>query len=494
MASVDTDFNDLHLSAGLCEVKTQVEAAIAKAQLEAAAPSVGEVVPDVPDYFDEPPAPSDVGDGFSGGVVFENGRYSADTLLANFSYIYNTDTCWDNITRQQMKLSHLNHLVGKDRYKDWNESRMRKTVKELVFEPGKDCGPDVVNLYEGWGVEPSFVGESGCRRILDHVMRLAKGEKKVADFMLNWLAYPLQNPGAKMATSCVIFGSEGTGKSILYDGFMGKIYGAHTITIGQAQLESSFTEWQSKKLFAVAEEVVARTERNHYKGLLKHLVTGRELLIDQKHMPLRRESNHLNFVFLSNSSVPLELDLGDRRYLVLYSDEVPNPQYFKDLFAEADNGGVEAFFGYLLKRDLTGFDQHSKPPMTEAKDELIGSSMTSPQYFHRQWSRGELDWPYTCAATGDLFQAFKHWCEENNEFRRNERFFAQELKRVMKPQRLNINYPTEKDPVRTVRVWVRDDDPTPLKEDESINKFIGRCCRNFKLALTQANVIREETP
>ncbi|WP_166888590.1 primase-helicase family protein [Pantoea sp. Cy-639] len=75
-------------------------------------------------------------------------------------------------------------------------------------------------------------------------------------FLLKWIAYPLQNPGAKMATAVVMFGAEGPGKSLLWEKVVREIYGAYGTTIGQAQLESQFTGWQSRKLFALAEEVV----------------------------------------------------------------------------------------------------------------------------------------------------------------------------------------------------------------------------------------------
>lgn len=477
------DFNDLHRAQGLGAVADQVNVAIAKARAvssESPAPSAfvsgaAELV--VPDYLDdvESPAPSDVSVGFDKPVFDDDGRYTADTLLDNFSYIYNSDTCWDGLSKEQMKLSHLGHLVGRDKYKFWNESRVRKTVMGLRFEPGKDLGPDYVNLYEGFGVEPDDRGADGCPLILEHVKFLCRSRSDAVEWLLSWMAYPLQNPGAKMASSLVVFGAEGFGKSIMFDSVLGKIYGTHAITIGQAQLESSFTDWQSKRLFALAEEVVARTERNHYKGMLKHLVTGSSLQIDQKHMALREESNHINFVFLSNSTVPLELDQGDRRYMVLYGDEVPSADYFTNLHNEITSGGVESFFKFLLDRDLTDFNQHTKPPMTEEKDSLVSASLTSPQYFHRLWSRGELDIPYMSAKADDLFRYFNRWCEENGEFRRTNRFFGQEIGRCMKQHRTSINYPNITDAKKTCRIYVAESD---MQEGDLV-KTMGESCRKF---------------
>jgi putative DNA primase/helicase len=479
-----TDFNDLHVTRGLGEVKAQIDAAIVKARgLGSESPAPSEFVSDVndfvvPDYMDdvESPEPSGVGVGFGSHDIDGNdGRYSTESLLNHFSYIYNTDTCWDAITRDEMKLSHLRFCVGRDKYKSWDESRSRKMVMGLRFEPGQKLGDEYINLYEGFGVEPNAMGKAGCPLILDHIRLLCRSRTDAMEWLLSWMAYPLQNPGAKMASSLVVYGSEGLGKSIMFDKVLGKIYGAHATTIGQAQLESSFTDWQSKKLFALAEEVVARTERNHYKGMLKHLVTGSSLQIDKKHMPLREETNHINFVFLSNSTVPLELDQGDRRYMVLYGDDVPTVDYFNNLHQEITNQGVESFFQFLLDRDLSEFSEHTKPPMTDEKYNLISASLTSPQYFHRLWSKGELDIPYMSAKADDLFKFFNRWCEENGEFRRTNRFFGQEISRAMKQHRTSIAYPNVTDAKKTCRIYMSEHD---MHSDDHV-KAMGESCRKF---------------
>lgn len=479
-----TDFNDLAAAAGLPAVAEQVNQALMRMrQGNSPAPSGSEY------GSGEPPAPSGFASISADGVEYdEDRRYSLATLHRHFFYIYGTKECWDNIRRERMDLTHLGHLVGREKYKKWMESANRKTVLGLKFEPGADLGPDYVNLFEGWGVEPK---SGACDLILKHLSFLCRHREEQFQWLLRWLAYPLQNPGAKMASAVIVYGSEGPGKSITFDNIMGRIYGRHKITIGQAQLESTFTEWQSRRLFAVAEEVVSRQERNHHKGMLKHLVTGSTLQIDQKHLSLREETNHLNFVFLSNSTVPLELDMGDRRYLVLYVDEVPKPEYFQQLFQQIDNGGVEAFFHHLINLDLSGFDEHSKPPMTEEKGDLIGASMTSPQYFHYQWRNGELDIPYMCATAADLYRYFTNWCEQNGEFKRTQRYFGQELQRVMKPARLRFGYPEWNSVEGQHRVYVAEPCMAMDFGTDSPAQFIGRRCRLFREGLKQEGIIRE---
>lgn len=469
-----SDFNDLQLEKGLQAVKNQLLAAAAK--FDESPVFDGPPAEDIPlEVYAESPAPSD-GSADSG---VEPRRYDLGKMISNYWYIWGTDTCWDNVERIQMRLSHLRHGVGRELYKQWDEHLRRRTVKGIRFEPGRDLGSDYVNLFEGFKLKPDSRGIDGCSKIIGHLMMLAGNRSEAWSWLIKWIAYPLQNPGAKMASSVIMYGSEGPGKSIIWEEVVKKIYGEYSVTIGQAQLESQFTGWKSKKCFALAEEVVSRSERNHHKGMLKQTVTGSTHMINEKMLPEREESNHMNFVFLSNSTVPLELDLGDRRYMVLYVDKVPEPEYFEALFDEIENGGVECFYRYLLDVNLDGFSPHTKPPMTEEKDELIAASLPSPQYFHRLWKAGELDMPYRSAVSGDLFRYFQRWCEKNGEFKRTERYFGAELKRVMPQKRINMQYPYINSHQITKRIYVAEDDSLEG------NKKIQESARSFRAEFDQ---------
>jgi len=381
-------------------------------------------------------------------------RIGEQELLNDFVLVYGTDLVWDCTRRRMVKLAALREVVGRERIKLWQESQHRRVAEDVVFDPTMTCGPTMLNLFDGFKSTQDPVGQAGCKKILAHLGRLCGNRKDEYLFLLRWIAYPLQNPGAKMATSVVMFGAEGPGKSLVWEKVVKPIYGEYGVTIGQAQLESQFTGWQSRKLFALAEEVVSRAEMRHYKGLLKHLVTGETLQINEKMQSLREERNHLNFVFLSNSTVPLELDDGDRRYLVLYVDQVPPKEYFTELVAEIENGGVEAFYHYVMNISLEGFNEHTKPPLNAEKQALIEGSMTPPRYFLRIWERGELDLPYGAALAGDLYKAFCRWCERSNEFKRREREFYQEIQRDLVQVRKDIKFPTQNSEFKTCRIYL----------------------------------------
>jgi putative DNA primase/helicase len=78
-------------------------------------------------------------------------------------------------------------------------------------------------------------------------------------------------------------------------------------------------------------------------------------------------------------------------------------------------GGIEAFYAMLMRRDLTGFHTHSSPPMTVAKSELIDIGLKPAERFAKEWLSKELDLPLWPCDGKQLYRAFTRWCRVNGE-------------------------------------------------------------------------------
>jgi putative DNA primase/helicase len=182
------------------------------------------------------------------------------------------------------------------------------------------------------------------------------------------------------------------------------------LVVGQDQLEDKFNDWASMKLFLIGDEVVARQELYHHKNKLKSFITGETIQINAKRMPLRSEANHVNVVFLSNEQQPLALEPGDRRYFVVYTP----PRRQDDLYARVAQcmrqGGREAFYEYLLRIPMEGFDEFHIPPMTRAKADLIELGLKPHERFIREWMGEYLPLPLRVCSTEQLYRAFRRWC------------------------------------------------------------------------------------
>lgn len=336
------------------------------------------------------------------------------TLHRDFAYQYGTEVAWDCVRKVPIRISHLRHTFGHDAVKMWMASEKRRVVYEdqVVFDPAERCPPSWVNLFHGWGVEPASGATAPFHAVLAH---LCGHDEAVVDFVLNWYAWPLQHPGAKMPSAVVMHGAEGTGKNLVNEA-IATIHGRHGKVVGQRELESQWNDWLSGCTFVIGDEVVSRQEMRHHKGVLKALITGTDVNIATKFMNLRKERNCMNMVFLSNEVEPLKLDPSDRRYLVIWTQAPAEKQLYADFVAWRDAGGIAALFAELLARDLSGWHPHAPPPPTGAKRDLIDLGRLSPERFWRDWQAAEIaNLPHHSCSADQAYRAYTRWCRAEGE-------------------------------------------------------------------------------
>lgn len=345
-------------------------------------------------------------------------------LTENFTLIYGTDTVWDADKRIIMKIANMGHAHGSDMVRLWKGSERRRTVDQsgVVFDPTMKADPETtVNLFDGLAMQPTPCDPADVAPMLGLIRFLTSRTSDDADeadqimhWLLCWLAYPLQHPGAKLRTSVIMHGDEGAGKNFLFD-TMVAIYGKYGALVGQDELEDKFNDWRSCKLFVVGDEVSSRAELVHNKNRLKALITSPTVQINPKNLPRREEANHINIVFLSNELQPLALDNSDRRYLVVYTPRAKESTYYRDLGRWRDDGGIAKFLHYLLNYDLGDFEPYAPAPFTEAKRALISINRKSPEQFLVEWSEGELDLPFHSCSVAQAYRAYLKWCTRTGE-------------------------------------------------------------------------------
>jgi phage/plasmid primase-like uncharacterized protein len=344
-----------------------------------------------------------------------------DDTLENFILVYGDDLVWDNRQRMLMRVAAMKTIIAdSDVMKFWKgDARKWVLKKNIVFDPTETPSPAVsgptatVNLFSGWQMRPK---KGTCIQILTLLSHLCDGNEDMEMWIARWLAYPLRNPGAKMETSIIMHGDEGSGKNFFFEKVVKAIYGEYGYVIGNAQLESNFNDWASMKLFMVADEVVTRSELKQMKGKLKYLVSGETVIVNPKGMPEHSEKNQMNFVFLSNELQPLALDKTDRRYLVVWTPPALASTFYVGVADEIDAGGIQAFYHYLVHElDMGDFNEHTKPLYNKAKDNLIEKSLAPAERFYREWSRGLLPLPFLTCGVQQLYDAFQVWCNRSGE-------------------------------------------------------------------------------
>ena len=411
----DSDFNDLHVAEGIGRVADQINSKIH--ELGWIAPGRGSGAPDTPR-------------GGGGNRQALKSMLTIDEAIARFCFVYGgKGTMFDNQEHCLIPKADVLDILPEH---GWRDMRAHKTVvrlDEVGFDPAGTDPRILCNLYGGWPTEPK---EGDCSKLLELLRYLCSNEvdpEAVYSWVIRWLALPIQRPGAKMQTSCVFHGPQGTGKNLFFESIMA-IYGEYGRIVDQAAIEDKFNDWASRKLFLIADEVVARTELFHVKNKLKSFITGEWIRINPKNVAAHDERNHVNIVFLSNESTPLVLEHDDRRYMVIHTPDKLDAEFYRAVRAEIDNGGVAALHHHLKTIDLDGFDVWTKPLKTRAKIHLIEAGLDSVSSFLRDWYTGDIEKAPFCPCTiSQLFVHYQKYCAATNEKApRNRKQFIAELR------------------------------------------------------------------
>lgn len=359
---------------------------------------------------------------FDAGPTTRNpvGPIGDQEAVTRYVLVYGSDVIWDTSLMIAMKPVALRLAIGRSAFKAWESNPDKRVIQpsQIVFDPTETCSDDCINLFNGLPTQPV---KGDCADLLVLLVHLVsesadtdQGVAVVLNFVLDWLAYPLQHPGAKMATALVIHGPQGTGKNLFFEAY-GKIFGEYAAVIGQAQLESRYNDWASRKLFVIGDEVNASNELSHHKNALKSYVTAETIQVETKFQPVRTERNHANFVFLSNDNRPLALERDDRRHLVVYCPPKRDDDLYTRVRDSLDVGAVEALYEFLMARDLGAFHAHTLPPMTKAKGELIEIGLRPAERFTKEWLSGDIDLPFHPCSRAQLYKAFFRWCRVNGD-------------------------------------------------------------------------------
>jgi hypothetical protein len=382
------------------------------------------------------------GKGGDGGSVDLVALTKVDDMLPRYALVYGYEAVFDHQKRMELTLGALRAYCGLKAVRDWGDHPRRQVVdqEQVVFNPRRPLDDlTICNLWGGWPTEPA-AGTPADQDFVDRwlkVLHYVTGESEVlTDWILKWIAYPLRYPGAKLTTSIIMHGPEGSGKNTIWNAVR-RIYGRYGIQIMQTQLEQQWCDWISAKLFIVGNEVLHRQEQVQQKGRLKTLISDPTVRVERKFLPGRQEENFANMVFLSNELQPLSLDEGDRRFLVIWTPP-PHPDgfdFYRGLGEDTmPDSAVQALYHYLLtKVELADFSPHTKPPMTEAKQDLIEASLESQDRFVRDWLSGTLPITLRPCKSQHLYRAYLTWCRENGErFPKPENKFAARAKKVLR--------------------------------------------------------------
>lgn len=282
-------------------------------------------------------------------------------------------------------VSHIEQSMGADgemRYKrvsapaSWIKWPLRAEASKVVYRPGQpEMVPDkhnlsAFNIWKGWGCVPVKGDITLWKQLLDHLFIDADPEDR--QWFERWLAYPLQFPGTKLFSACVLHGiHHGTGKSLI--GFlMGRIYGENFVEINKKMLENGDNDWAEAKQFVLADEVTGSSKRE-FNDMLKKMITQEKMRINVKYVPRFEIEDVINYYFTSNHPDAFFMEDNERRYFIHEVKAQPLDIAFYQKFDKwmKREGGPSVVFHHLLNLKLGDFNPYAAARKTKALERMI---------------------------------------------------------------------------------------------------------------------------
>ena len=365
------------------------------------------------------------------------GGVGVEEMLQRYTLIYGTKDVWDNQLRIRLPVATL-ELAYPNEYQFWLKSGTHRRMvlpENIVFDPTMRSGADCINTFDGLPLKPLSTNITDKFYGIHELLRSMCENDHVFNWVLRWLALPLQKTGTKLASAILFHGEiQGAGKSLFFSDIHRKLYGnKYSATLGQHQLESQYSDWKVGNLYSVFEEIFSSSGKYQNMGIVKNQITGKTHRIEKKFVSGWEESNYSNCVFLSNEMQPLPIEPNDRRFLVCWPNHKLDPEILAYAKQEMDSEeSIRAWYTFLLNLPLDWieyqehedgtttqikhtFQANSEPPMTKAKERLIEYGLPAWEVFYREWKAGRLLWPYSSCKSQDLYTAYTRYCTRSGE-------------------------------------------------------------------------------
>ena len=227
----------------------------------------------------------------------------------------------------------------------WANSVRRREAADLVFMPPpiSAAASSNFNSYTGPGIARG-VGDASGHAVgvfLEHVTeRICKGNRGLAEWVLNWCAGLIQRPGEKVLTSLVMRGERGSGKGLLVQ-TLRKIVGSSYVRqpAGKDSILGRFNSSIDGCLLLFMDEL--SWAGNHEEGeVLKRLTTEEFLDIERKYQEAAPVRNLCHILIASNNDWVVPCGELERRFTIVdTSDELSkNKKLGQEVHAQLSEG------------------------------------------------------------------------------------------------------------------------------------------------------------
>lgn len=262
----------------------------------------------------------------------------------------------------------------------WLNDPARYTYDGVILAlEDNSATPDAINLWRGFGVEPTPGDWSLMRNHIFYV--IAKGKKERFDYIIKWFAWAIQNPEKPGEVALILKSvGHGTGKGMVLRALR-KLFGAHGMQISKAGLLTGrFNAHLATTCFLFVDEMTLGD--NKETATLNSTLTEDVIAIEPKGIDAFMMPNHVKVAAASNQEHVVFVADTDRRYAVFevsdaHAKDIP---YFKAIDDQLKAGGYGAMLYDLSNMELS--DWHPRQTVPDDKDrEKVASAAPELQWF-----------------------------------------------------------------------------------------------------------------
>jgi hypothetical protein len=302
----------------------------------------------------------------------------------------------------------------------WKKSKTIKTYENVDFLPHPaPCPKYVFNTFRGLRaskIKQKPAETSNIDIFLNHMKILTGHETASYEYLLNYMAQLVQQPGALSRVSLVFRSKQGVGKNVFFELFGARVLGEE-FTLQTASMDHVIGRFSmiDNKLLVILDETQAKDSFSN-SDKIKNIITAENVVWEQKGIDPVKIRNCGRYIIFSNNNTPVKIEIGDRRFVVYEcaDDCRNNKEYFQQLIsAFKDDETVKAFYDYLMSIDISKWDSIRDRPLTKVYKNIQSANIPVIARFLDSHLQTVYDGAKTCNIySSKFFDDFKEFCSK----------------------------------------------------------------------------------
>jgi len=282
--------------------------------------------------------------------------------------------------------------------------------------PPMPISDDKFNLFNGFVHEKILPFQmtsdeinDNCRIFIKHLWYLSGKNNEVLDYILNYLAHMIQDPGELPRTSILFKSEQGVGKNLFFESFADKILGEEYL-LSTANIDHILGRFPliNQKIMVLLDEVNGQ-DSFLANDKIKNFITSKKINYERKGIDGVDINNCSRMLFFTNNETPIKIEQSDRRFVVVEcsSDMMNNTPYFKALLSAFNNKKmIWAFAQLLIKRDITEWDSTNDRPITNLYKQIKTQAVPTNIKFFLEYDGFDFENEYSGKQLYDMYLQF----------------------------------------------------------------------------------------